>query len=59
MAIDVHRCLAAQASGRIGAAGGSSSRLIAALLDEDEDVRNDAAEALSNIGRPAGQSAAS
>ena len=36
-------------SGRIGA-NASVKPLIKALLDEDEDVRSDAAEALSEIG---------
>jgi HEAT repeat protein len=53
--IDVHRCLAAQASGHIGASA-VVQPLIAALLDEDEDVRTDAAEALSKLADPrAGQ----
>jgi len=53
--IDVHRCLAARASGRI-AAPASVQPLIAALLDEDEDVRTDAAEALLELADPrAGQ----
>lgn len=53
--VDVHRCLAARASGRIGAPA-TVEPLIAALLDEDEDVRTDAAEALSHIADPrAGQ----
>jgi HEAT repeat protein len=53
--VDVHRCLAARASGRIGAPA-TVEPLIAALLDEDEDVRTDAAEALSQIADPrAGQ----
>ncbi|GBE44171.1 putative lyase [bacterium BMS3Bbin10] len=53
--VDVHRCLAARASGRIGAPA-AVQPLIAALLDEDEDVRTDAAEALSELADPqAGQ----
>ncbi len=48
---DLHRCLAARASGSIGAPA-SVEPLIAALLDEDEDVRTDAAEALSQIADP-------
>ena len=52
--IDVHRCLAAKASGRIGAPA-AVQPLIAALLDEDEDVRVDAAEALLEAGRSAGR----
>lgn len=51
--VDVHRCLAAQALGRIGIAGGGAvAPLIAALLDEDEDVRTDAATALSALADP-------
>lgn len=49
--VDVHRCLAAKASGRIGAPA-SVQPLIAALLDEDEDVRTDAAEALMELADP-------
>ena len=49
--VDVHRCLAAQASGRIGAPA-AVQPLIAALLDEDEDVRTDAAAALSELADP-------
>jgi len=53
--VDVHRCLAARAFGRI-CAPASVQPLIAALLDEDEDVRTDAAEALSELADPrAGQ----
>jgi HEAT repeat protein len=53
--VDVHRCLAAQASGHIGAPA-AVQPLISALLDEDEDVRTDAAEALSELADPrAGQ----
>lgn len=53
--VDVHRCLAAQALGRIGAPAAAPA-LIAALLDEDEDVRTDAAEALVKLADPgAGQ----
>ncbi|MCP4383104.1 MAG: hypothetical protein GY798_17060 [Hyphomicrobiales bacterium] len=48
---DVHRCLAARALGRIGAPA-AVEPLIAALLDEDEDVRTDAAEALSELADP-------
>ncbi len=49
--VDVHRCLAAQA---LGAIGGEAvvEPLIAALLDEDEDVRTDAADALSKLADP-------
>jgi HEAT repeat protein len=53
--VDIHRCLAAKALGHIG---GSSAvqPLTAALLDEDEDVRTDAAEALFELADPgAGQ----
>jgi HEAT repeat protein len=46
--VDVHRCLAAQALGRIGDAG-AVDPLIKALLDEDEDVRTDAAAALAQL----------
>jgi len=46
--VDVHRCLAAQALGRIGAPSGVEP-LTKALLDEDSDVRTDAAEALSKL----------
>ena len=46
--IDSHRCLAAQALGRIGGEGAVEA-LIEALLDEDEDVRTDAAAALSRL----------
>lgn len=49
--VDVHRCIAAQALGRIGGEV-AVPPLIAALLDEDEDVRTDAAEALSNLADP-------
>lgn len=53
--VDVHRCLAAKAFGRIGAPE-AVQPLIAALLDEDEDVRTDAAEALLALADPqAGQ----
>ena len=49
--IDVHRCQAAKALGRIGAPD-SVPPLIKALLDEDEDVRTDAAEALLELADP-------
>lgn len=50
--MDVHRCLAAKALGRIGSET-SVGPLVGALMDEDEDVRTDAAEALRAIGDPA------
>jgi HEAT repeat protein len=50
--VDVHRCLAAQALGKIGHPN-SVETLIAALLDEDEDVRTDAAAALVDRASPA------
>lgn len=46
--IDIHRCAAAQALGRLGGVG-AFDPLLAALLDEDEDVRYDAAEALLHL----------
>ena len=49
--IDVHRCLAAKALGRIGNRS-AAEVLTKALLDEDEDVRVDAAEALLALGDP-------
>jgi HEAT repeat protein len=49
--VDVHRCLAAQALGRISAPL-AVGPLTEALLDEDEDVRTDAAEALSKLVDP-------
>jgi len=53
--IDVHRCNAAKALGRIGG-DASVQPLVAALLDEDEDVRTDAAHALLELADPrAGQ----
>ncbi len=48
---DVHRCLAAQALGRI-ASPASVQPLVEALLDEDQDVRSDAAEALVQLVDP-------
>ncbi len=48
---DVHRCSAAKALGSIGDPE-AVEPLIAALLDEDEDVRVDAVEALSRIKDP-------
>lgn len=50
--IDVHRCAAARAFATIGGAGAVAS-LIPALLDEDPDVRVDAAQSLGAIGDPA------
>ncbi len=44
--IDVHRCAAARA---LGAVPGSVPALLGALLDEDPDVRTDAATALGRI----------
>ncbi len=49
--IDIHRCQAARALGRIGSLAGVQP-LIKALLDEDEDVRTDAAEALLELADP-------
>jgi HEAT repeat protein len=46
--VDIHRCLAAQALGHIGSPLGVAA-LVAALLDEDEDVRVDAAGALARL----------
>lgn len=48
---DVHRCAAARALGQIGDAG-VAGELIRALLDEDPDVRTDAALALGALGAP-------
>ncbi len=50
--IDVHRCAAARAFATIGGPGAVAD-LIPALLDEDPDVRTDAAQSLSAIGDPA------
>lgn len=47
--VDVQRCAAAQALGKVGDPTGVEP-LIKALLDEDEDVRTDAAESLGHIG---------
>lgn len=47
--VDVQRCLAAQALGHMADAGAVPA-LVAALRDEDEDVRSDAAAALAGIG---------
>lgn len=52
--MDIHRCIAARALGRMGDSAASET-LIAALLDEDEDVRADAAAALVHIGDPAAE----
>ncbi|MCK4862243.1 MAG: HEAT repeat domain-containing protein, partial [Rhodobacteraceae bacterium] len=48
---DVHRCAAARVLGQIGTAQ-SVEALTKSLLDEDPDVRTDAAEALGIIGDP-------
>ncbi len=47
--IDVHRTVAAKALGRIDGKN-SVDALVKALMDEDEDVRADASEALARIG---------
>ncbi|MCH7487852.1 MAG: HEAT repeat domain-containing protein [Proteobacteria bacterium] len=49
--VDIHRCLAAQALGRIGQPA-AVGPLMEALLDEDEDVRTDAAGALAALADP-------
>lgn len=49
--IDIHRCQAAQALGHIGGEK-TVEALLGALLDEDEDVRTDAAAALAQIADP-------
>lgn len=49
--IDVHRCAAARALGSINLPQ-SANVLVEALLDEDPDVRVDAAVALGQIGDP-------
>lgn len=49
--VDIHRVLAAQALGHTGG-NGAVDTLIKALLDEDEDVRTDAATALVRLGDP-------
>jgi len=47
--IDVHRCGAARALGRVTQPD-TTAALVAALLDEDPDVRVDAAAALAQVG---------
>ena len=49
--IDVHRCAAARALGSMGLPE-STGPLVAALLDEDPDVRTDAAFALGELDDP-------
>ena len=49
--VDVHRCLAAQALGRMDHPEAVRA-LVNALLDEDEDVRTDAAGALARLAPP-------
>lgn len=49
--VDIHRCQAAKALGKIGAAD-AVQPLIGALLDEDEDVRSDAAHSLLELADP-------
>jgi len=49
--MDIHRCAAASALGKIDYPG-SSAVLTKALLDEDEDVRVDAVTALVDLGDP-------
>ncbi|MBT4464216.1 MAG: HEAT repeat domain-containing protein, partial [Rhodospirillaceae bacterium] len=49
--IDIHRTVAAQALGKIGGEKAVDA-LIKALLDEDEDVRTDAATALAGFADP-------
>jgi len=49
--IDVHRCASARALGDL-ACGESADALVAALLDEDSDVRADAATALGQLNNP-------
>ncbi len=51
---DIHRCQAAKALGQIGEPS-AVQPLIKALLDEDEDVRTDAAEALLKLADPRAQ----
>lgn len=47
--VDVHRCAAARVLGQIGTPEAVAT-LVKSLLDEDPDVRSDAAEALGVIG---------
>jgi len=49
--LDIHRTIAAQALGHMGY-NEAVPELVAALLDEDGDVRTDAAAALSELGDP-------
>jgi len=49
--VDIHRCLAAQALGHLPHHD-SVKTLLAALLDEDEDVRTDAAGSLARLAPP-------
>ncbi len=51
--VDIHRCAAARALGKFTANGQAAQTLTAALLDEDADVRTDAAVALGRLGDPA------
>lgn len=53
--IDMHRCAAAQALGKAAGKAGNPAALdtlVAALLDQDEDVRVDAAAALARQANP-------
>ncbi len=51
--IDIHRCLAARALGRIHPQQPEAIHALTdALLDEDEDVRTDAAAALARLAAP-------
>lgn len=52
--LDIHRCVAARALGFMRA-DAKADTLIKALLDEDEDVRADAAAALTQLCDPASQ----
>jgi HEAT repeat protein len=49
--VDIHRCLAAQALGHLPHHD-SVNTLLEALLDEDEDVRTDAAGSLARLAPP-------